>query len=63
MYCVIKNKELRLVNYYSNPKEFDKDGSLGKAWKKVTTYFPKKFYYTAETKYFMTHQFSGGGLI
>lgn len=58
---VIKNKELRLSDYYS-PFEKGKDGSIGKAWKKVKAYFPKKFYYTDEETYFMMHQFTSGVL-
>ncbi len=58
---VIYNKELKLVKYY-HPNEFGKDGSIGKAWTKVTKYFPKKFYYTADKTYFMTHKFTAGVL-
>jgi hypothetical protein len=58
---VLANKELKLSKYYS-PYERSKNGSIGMAWKKVTSYFPKKFYYTAEETYFMTHQFTSGVL-
>ncbi len=57
---VVKNNDLLLRNYYS-PKQW-KTGNVENAWKKVRSYFPKKFYYNSSTKYFMTHQFTEGGL-
>lgn len=57
---VVSNNELLLKKYYSQ-KEWE-SGNVKNAWTKSRSYFPKKFHFNSSTTYFMTHQFTGGGL-